>query len=506
MLAEPALRADDAECIALLRGVLDRAGFTVEGVSHALALEDGSEGRPDELPFLLRLLPDGEPLSTLIKLFRLGVAVGRADAASALGPVPLERLAAMGLVTLGTGVVEAEVSLLPFEDLLIAADRREQRPHRADHVLDVTPPSLLLARLTLRTPVASVLDLGTGCGIQALLSARESSHVVAVDVNPRALAFARFNALLNGVANAEWRLGNLFEPVRGSRFDLVVCNPPYVVSPETRYAFRDGGAPGDAFCEALVREAPAFLNEGGFAHLLVAWVHGREEDWRAPLLRWLEESGSDAILLHCISQEPLAYAAGWNRPLGLDGERYGDALDRWSRYYDELGVEAIAFGVVILRRRSGPNWVWTHSLAGEPVGPAGHHIARLFAAQDCLAGLDHAEGLLDERLALAPDHRLEQTLAFENGEGVVREAFLRLEGGLAFRVSVDAGVVDVLSRLDGRRSVREVLAESADAHIADDAGRQRFFVSALGAVTRLLELGFVVPSSATTAPRGTPRD
>ncbi len=73
------------------------------------------------------------------------------------------------------------------------------------------------------------------------------------------------------------------------------------------------------------------------------------------------------------------------------------------------------------------------------------------------------------RTTTAPNHRLEQTLAFENGEGVVREAFLRLEGGLAFRVSVDAGAVDVLSRLDGRRSVREVLAESAGAH----RGRRR---------------------------------
>lgn len=500
MFAEP-LRADDAKAIAALRGVLDRAGFTVDGVSDALALEDGSQGGPDEAPFLLRLLPEDQPLSTLIKLFRLGVAVGRTDAESALGPVPLERLAATGLVTLHAGVVQAPVSLLPFDDLLIVADRRERRPHRPDHVLDVTPPSLLLARVTSRTPVESVLDIGTGCGIQALLAAPHARRVVGVDVNPRALAFAKFNALLNDVENVEWRLGNLFEPVRGSRFDLIVCNPPYVVSPETRYAFRDSGLPGDAFCAALVREAPAFLNEGGFANLLVGWAHGRDEDWRTPLVRWVEGSGCDAVLLHCVSQEPLAYAAGWNRPLGLDGEEYEEALDRWSRYYDELGIEAIAFGFVILRRRSGANWVSTHSLAGEPVGPAGHHVARLFAAQDYLAVLDD-ERLLDQRYAPAPDHRLEQTLAFESGEALVREAFLRLEGGLGFRVSVDAPVVEVLSRLDGRRPLRGVLAEVAAAHVADGARRDRFCVSALAAVRRLLELGFVVPSGATAASGG----
>ena len=84
-------------------------------------------------------------------------------------------------------------------------------------------------------------------------------------MNARALAYAKFNAALNGVGNVETRLGSFFEPVDGEQFDLVVANPPYVVSPESAYLFRDGGLRGDAVSEHVVRHAPASLAPGAFA-------------------------------------------------------------------------------------------------------------------------------------------------------------------------------------------------------------------------------------------------
>ena len=65
--------------------------------------------------------------------------------------------------------------------------------------------------------------------------------MTAVDVNPRALRYAALNARLNGLANVETREGSWLEPVADERFDLVVCNPPYVLSPDRDYLFRDGG-------------------------------------------------------------------------------------------------------------------------------------------------------------------------------------------------------------------------------------------------------------------------
>src|SRR5438046_1475536 len=80
-----------------------------------------------------------------------------------------------------------------------------------------------LAWLVPPTPVDSALDVGTVCGIHAIRAARYARRVVATDLNPRALRFARFNAALNGVANIEFREGSLWEPVGDETFDLIVA-------------------------------------------------------------------------------------------------------------------------------------------------------------------------------------------------------------------------------------------------------------------------------------------
>ncbi len=89
-----------------------------------------------------------------------------------------------------------------------------------------------------------VLDLGTGSGALAVAAAASGARVVAVDVNPEAVRCARVNALLNRCEDRlEVRPGDLFAPVVGERFDLVLCNPPYYPGePTTRLdqAFRGG--------------------------------------------------------------------------------------------------------------------------------------------------------------------------------------------------------------------------------------------------------------------------
>lgn len=77
---------------------------------------------------------------------------------------------------------------------------------------------------------AEVLDMGTGSGICALFAARHASRVVAVDINAAAARCARINTLLNQLdSRIEVRHGDLFEPVAGERFDLILFNPPFVI-------------------------------------------------------------------------------------------------------------------------------------------------------------------------------------------------------------------------------------------------------------------------------------
>ena len=300
-----------------------------------------------------------------------------------------------------------------------------------EHVLGVTPSSALLGNLASRHPVQRALDLGTGCGIQAYLLAKHAEQIVATDVNERALDFARFNLALNGAAGVELRSGSWLEPVAGERFDLVVCNPPFVISPESRYTYRDSGLPADELVRRLVADLPSLLEEGGTAQLLLSWIVRAGESWADPVARWLEGNGCDALLLRYRLDSPRGYAEHWNR--GDDA-----AIESWVDWYEELGAEAIAYGALALRRRgTAPQGFVTAEVASDRLEPGGDHIHRILEAQALLAEATD-DDLLDRGFALTHDHLLEQALVVRDGEWEVEAAVLRLQEGLGFEAGIDA--------------------------------------------------------------------
>jgi SAM-dependent methyltransferase len=488
------VRVDDREGIALLRETLIRGEYTSDGFKRVLG------GEPDiqlegGVPTALRRLPEGDPTTTLFKLFHLGLAVDADEAAAALAPLELDRLAGMGLMAVHEAQVEPLVGISRIAGLLIASDRFSEHPEHHDYVAPVAPGTLLLAAVTVRERIDACLDIGAGSGFQALLAAAHARRVVAVDINPRALRYAELNALLNDRPNVEVRVGSLFEPVEGETFDLIVSNPPYVISPDSEYAFRDSGLPGDSFVEGLVRTIPSYLREGGFAHVLAEWVIAPDEDWPSAPRRWVEDSGCDAVIFQLTRQRPLDYAALWNRQLRDEPEAFGAALDRWVEHFEQLGIEHVGWGGIFLRRRSDANWIWTHD-GREPktFDPAEHHVRRMFAAQDFLTGRNE-QALLDARLALADDARLHVEFTVKEGKRLVRSAGLSLASGLHARVDLDKRPLELVSRLDEGRPLREILAEMAP----DDVDLESFETASARAVRRLVELGFIVP--ATTKPQ-----
>ncbi len=115
-----------------------------------------------------------------------------------------------------------------------------------------------------------VLDIGTGCGIQALVCAKAdpANRVLGVDLNPSAVRNARLNAEKNRVMNAEFLESDLFSDVRGT-FDAIIFNPPYLPTSEDEkvkgnlnLAF-DGGPSGREITDRFLHEFPAFLKKDG---------------------------------------------------------------------------------------------------------------------------------------------------------------------------------------------------------------------------------------------------
>jgi release factor glutamine methyltransferase len=126
-----------------------------------------------------------------------------------------------------------------------------------------------LGRSDVLAPSSRVLDLGTGSGAGAVAAARAGCAVVAVDINPEAVRCARINALLNQVeCQVDARHGDLFGPVAGERFDVVLFNPPY---------YR--GAPRDNFdhawrspdiVERFAAQLGSHLSADGYALLVLS--------------------------------------------------------------------------------------------------------------------------------------------------------------------------------------------------------------------------------------------
>lgn len=475
-----------------LRSVLERHGFTGTAVVDALgtALFNKAHQR-DDLPLYLRRVAAPTPINTLVKLFVLDRSVDPARAAAAFAPIDLDDLRDLGLIEDGPRGVRARLRLSMHDGLILAHDAYDEstKTLRPDHVLDVNPTTISLSHLTVRRQVPRALEIGTGCGALALLAARHAGHVVATDTNPRALNLASFNSAINGVTNVEWRLGSLFDAVEGERFDLIFCNPPYVISPDSQFIFRDGGRRGDALCEEIVKRAPHYLNDGGFATVLINWAIKHGEEWDVPLRRWVDANGCDSWLMMSVAQDPTAYAAIWTR--NRDREAYTAALDRWIGYFDELGLRAIGLGAVVLRKSAAPApWVRADHLPENVNAAAGSQIERLFAAEDRLAALDDA-ALLAQCFQTTADHLLLQTLKVNGGGYAIDSAEVRSPAGLPFRGAVDQYSTQLLARADGTRALAQIAGEIAAAH---DLDAPRFTAACAGIARRLIASGFLVSS------------
>lgn len=120
---------------------------------------------------------------------------------------------------------------------------------------------------------SSVLDMGTGVGILALVASEKAGSVLGVDVNPRAVETARENARLNGIDNVRFMVSDLFNNIGvDARFDLIVFNPPYLPVDE-----RDplggawsGGEGGLGVVGRFISYAPQYLKGDGSILMLVS--------------------------------------------------------------------------------------------------------------------------------------------------------------------------------------------------------------------------------------------
>jgi hypothetical protein len=489
------LRPDD---VTRLRAALEAAGYTYDGVADLLGpLAHRALSRNETTPGL-RATRDRSPLATLTRLWPLQAVVPLADAEQAL-PGLVDPLCVAGILERSVGEVRARVDVRPYaeesrdwwvvSDLTPGLDGSGNRVG-ADHVLGISSASTSLAQLTVREPVGRALDLGTGCGVQALHLAEHTRHIVATDVNERALAMTRLNAALNGV-RLDVRSGSLFEPVAGEEFDLVVTNPPFVVSPATgeRLVYRDSGLPGDEVVRRVVTQAPRHLAPGGRAQVLANWVHRAGEPWQDRLAGWIAGTGCDAWVVQREVADLAEYVELWLKDAGLHGApEYAERYDTWLSWFDEQGIEAVGFGWVNLRRVDREPVLHLEEWPYDVEQPLGPEVAARGRRTDVLAGLTDA-ALLEQRLVTRVDVQQETLGApgAEDPETIV----LRQQRGMRRAHRADTVVAGLVGASDGDLTAGQILDALGTLLGQDGATLREQYV---GELRGLVADGFLEPA------------
>ncbi len=474
-----------------------REALRAADYSQASLLKTIEEDDPtcvSDTALVLRRTASPSPYHVLVRLFVLGKHVADSEVRLALNSPILDQLIRVGLLERQGEALRSVAALVPFQDLYVASDfsfNVTGRSLMTDHVMGVASSSLCLASLTPRRESESALDLGTGSGFQALLLARHTAHVTSTDSSRRALNFAGFNARLNGISNIRIIEGNLYEPVTECRFDLIVSNPPFMVSPEQKYLFRDSALPGDSISENIIRGAAERLRDGGFGVIVFNWLQTNPQDMAERPRKWVQSSGCDALMLHFETLDPLSYAAKSLRATeGHDSAEYARQIDERLSYYEHVGIQGIHAGVIILRRRKGQvNWIQTESVKPESTGSCSKQIEHIFNAQDFLQGLGDISQLLDQSLVIAPEHQLDIGLHAHEGTWRTRYARLKQTEGLEFTSEVDQYVSSMLAKCDGKHPLRMLVEETAKKM---DIGFEELAPDCLNVVRMLMQSGYFV--------------
>lgn len=448
-----------------LRDAFVAAGFTIDGVRDRLGPVAGGALAREEIVPALRTTAGADPLDVLIRLWWLQVPVPRVRVTEVLGAGGVRTLLTAGMLREHGDQVRATVHIQPYgTDAYVVSDpvaRPGDAPPSPDHVVGTGGASAGLAQLVNRAPVGRALDLGTGCGVQAIELAGRADTVCATDVNPRALDYANASLALSGVPNAHTREGDLFEPVDGETFDLIVSNPPFVIGPHGRYTYRESGLPGDEVGRILARRAPRHLAPGGWCHLLANWLHVDGADWRDRVGGWLLGTECDGWVVQRDVQDPAQYVELWLRDSVETGTpRYRERYEDWLDWFEREKVTGIGFGWITLHASgSSDPVVRVEELTHAVEQPVGGYLAGVFDGLADAHRRTDAE-LLNARLRTAETVTQEYVgpPGFTDPERIV----LRQSGGLRRAAAVDTATAALAGVCDGTLPVGPLLAAIAE--------------------------------------------
>lgn len=427
----------------------------------------------------LRIIRGHEALEAL---FLFQKSIPRATANELFGASLLPTLCEAGLFSETSDGIVSNFKGQWFDDCFFFSDYYpDDSPAPEDYVLSIGPSAQYLYSITARREVEEALDIGCGCGVQTLFLTRHAKRVTATDINPRCLEMTRLNAQINGIGNIELLQGSYFEPVAGRKFDLVVTNTPYVITPTSTYTYRDALGKGDNMVMDILQSLPGYLQNGGTAHMLITWLHKTRQPHDEPIKAVAQTLPAEVLLLYQESDNAWEYTGKWVYAY-LKKNRLKFLLTRlkWLLWYQWNGMEKFAFGSVTLRKSAHNQSLFTAKTTSQIVGAsAGAHLASILDAQaflqqhkDCSQYWQMAFVPRHLRLKISPQGEVRRVSQFE---------CLRLPA------SISPLMGQILHHLDGKSTLRQAYQQAMQDGFDPPLSQEQV----LGETCQLLENGFL---------------
>ena len=454
----PLRLGSDAE-FAALRSALVATVYTEPAICERLGLQKISQFKfaTEHRPLPRPMAPSPDPLDLLIRLFLENEPL-RPDTARAL---PLELFSTLGLIAPHAGLLSGTVMLHPLRELYIVSDR--PTPIEGNHLRPpddfvypaMIPNTQLFLDLIPPAPCDAFLDLCAGTGIAALLAARDgAAHAYSYDITERSTVFAEFNRRLNGIANVTASQGDLYEPAAGLTFDRIVAHPPYVPVYRPNLIFDSGGQDGEQISRRIIEGLPRYLRPGGRFYGLTMGSD-RDHPFEQRLREWLgpAESDFDVAFVKRITRTPREWAA--ESVISKKGA-VTDIPD-WRAFFENLHVQALVYGFVMIQRRVEPRPVFTvRRQIGPRTGPSEH--AWLFDWETSAAS-HPATWALGFKPRSAPGIRLRVDHTFENGDWIPGAYLLETDYPFNSELPAQAWTAHLFTRADGSRTTAELLEQ-----------------------------------------------
>jgi carbamoyltransferase len=334
-----------------LRDCLLRYGYTEDNICTLLKVSSLQQIEPTYFHYYDQYQLPQTAVGDLIRLFMLRSSLPQSNLRNLFGDELFLALASLGVFVRQGEYWMSQCDLFCAEGLYFATDHRYIM--RTEDELDEEPvmyvglDSMGLVYTAPQFPANRVLDLCCGCGIQGLVASRYTKEVIGVDINPRAIRFARFNAQLNGVRNIHFIQGNLYEPVQGEWFDTILANPPFVPSPKREVRFRDGGATGEEILGQIIEGSADYLTPDGKLFIVSDLVD--VQTYESKLARWWRGNQAHKLVFCTADRDDILFAIPHSHaPFGQSFQQYNTELDQWLLNFRAAGLNSVNFGYILI--------------------------------------------------------------------------------------------------------------------------------------------------------------